>query len=90
MSSGRHMFSRNYGRCHLFPYSIVIMHSGKGRRSGRGGLDRGLAYWEKTLEGMPQYLSLSTGSGDGGQGGSKRVPVEVSRDLFGRVQRYAF
>ena len=55
----------------------------------KGGLDRGLAYWEKTLEGMPQYLSLSTGCGDGGQGGSKRVPIEVSRDIFGRVQRYA-
>ena len=55
----------------------------------KGGLDRGLTYWEKTLEGMPQYLSLSTGSGDGGQGGSKRVPIEISRDLFGRAQRYA-
>ena len=25
----------------------------------------------------------------GGQGGSKRVPIEISRDLFGRAQRYA-
>ena len=55
----------------------------------KGGLDRGLSYWENALDGMVQHITIYNGGGDAVGGGSKRVPVDVSQGLFEQVQKYA-
>jgi len=54
-----------------------------------GELGRGLSYWKKVLEGMPQSLDFSMGSREVDKDGSRRISIDVSQGLSGRVQQYA-